>query len=95
MQEDPFGGWGCHGDAHWTPDLVRQWWRERGHLRVWITTKYRRWSVSDRADEREAATGLTDYLTYLADDLADHLRAYIYFLDTGVSPTTNDRLPRL
>jgi hypothetical protein len=95
MQEDPCSGWACDGDANWTPALVRQWWHERGRLRDWITTKYRRWYVSDRAAEREAATGLADYLAYLDGDLPNHLRAYIYFLDTGVSPNSDDRLPPL
>ncbi|WP_426503540.1 hypothetical protein ACPPVO_38780 [Dactylosporangium sp. McL0621] len=59
-QEDPWAGWACDGDAHWTPVLVRQWWRDRPRLREWITTKHRRWSDADRADEREAARSLAD-----------------------------------
>jgi hypothetical protein len=95
MQDDPFGGWACDGDAHWTPSLVREWWRGRHRLHEWITTKHRLWSDSDRADEREAATGLADYLAYLDGDLPDDLRAYAYFLDNGISPTLSDRLPSL
>jgi hypothetical protein len=55
----------------------------------------RRWSVSDPADEREAASGLRDYLAYLDGALADDLRAYIHFLDSGVSPTAGTPLPSL
>jgi hypothetical protein len=110
MAEDPWAGWACDGDARWTPDLVRAWWRDRTRLREWITAKHRQWSVSDRAVEGEAASGLSldrvigegeaavgllDYLAYLDGDLAAHLQAYIYFLDNGVSPTTDDRLPTL
>jgi hypothetical protein len=95
MQEDPFGGWACDGDTHWTPDLVRSWWRDRERLREWITAKHRRWSISDREQERDAADGLTDYLAYLDGDLAADLRAYVYFLDNGASPTAADRLPSL
>ncbi|WP_376808175.1 hypothetical protein [Catellatospora aurea] len=95
MQEDPWAGWACDGDAWWTPSLVRQWWRERGRLRDWITAKYREWSASDRADEREAANGLTDYVAYLDGDLASHLQAYMYFLDNGAGPALGDRLPAL
>lgn len=43
-QEDPWAGWACDGDTHWTPDLVREWWRDRGRLRDWITTKQRQTS---------------------------------------------------
>jgi hypothetical protein len=95
MQEDPWAGWARDGDAHWTPSLVREWWRDRQRLRDWISTKYRRWSVSDRAHEREAANGLTVYLAYLDDGLAGRLQAYVYFLDNGVSPLLGDRLPSL
>jgi hypothetical protein len=94
-QEDPCAGWACDGDTHWTPSLVREWWCDRGRVREWITTKQRRWNVSDRADEREAATGLADYFAYLDGDLADHLQVYCYFLDNHVRPATGDRLPSL
>lgn len=95
MQEDPWAGWACDGDSHWSLNLVREWWRERGRLREWITAKHRRWIVSERADEREAASGLADYLAYLDGDLADHLRGYMFFLDNGVSPAPLDRVPAL
>ena len=95
MQDDPWGGWACDGDTHWTPDLVRSWWRERERLREWINAKHRLWSISDHAPEREAAGGLMDYRTYLDGDLAADLRAYVYFLDNGASPTIDDRLPSL
>jgi hypothetical protein len=94
-QEDPLAGWACDGDIYWTSSLVRAWWRDRGRLREWITTKHRRWSDSDRADEREAATGLVEYLDYLDGDLRDHLQAYCYFLDNRVGPTVGDHLPPL
>ena len=94
-QEDPWAGWACDGDIHWTPSLVREWWRDRGRVRDWITTKQRRWAISVRADEREAATGLADYLAYLDGDLAVHLQVYCYFLDNHVSPAAGDRLPSL
>jgi hypothetical protein len=94
-QEDPWAGWSCDGDAHWTPALVRQWWRDRARLREWITTKHRRWSDSDRADEREAAMGLADYLAYLDGALQGHLQIYSYFLDNRISPAQGDRLPAL
>ncbi|MER7007483.1 hypothetical protein ABT297_31185 [Dactylosporangium sp. NPDC000555] len=94
-REDPWAGWACDGDAYWTPALVRQWWRDRGRLQEWITTKHRRWSDSDRADEREAAGGLVDYLAYLDGALQGHLQIYSYFLDNYISPASGDRLPSL
>jgi len=57
--------------------------------------KYRRWSDSDRADEREAVTGLSDYLAYLDGDPEVHVQAYCYFLDNHVAPVVGARLPSL
>jgi hypothetical protein len=34
--QDPFSGYAWDGDDHWTVDLVRQWWAERGRVRDWI-----------------------------------------------------------
>ncbi|GGM82539.1 hypothetical protein GCM10007977_100030 [Dactylosporangium sucinum] len=36
-QADPYVGWGCDGDTHRTPSLVRDWWRDRDRSRDWIT----------------------------------------------------------
>ncbi|MEV6964419.1 hypothetical protein AB0M47_04825 [Hamadaea sp. NPDC051192] len=95
MQQDPWAGWACDGDAQWSPSLVRGWWRERERLREWITVKHGQWSASTRADEREAAGGLRDYLAYVEGGLADYLRAYMYFLDSGASPAPGERVPEL
>jgi len=70
-------------------------WVGRARVREWITTKHRRWIDSDRADEREAASGLADYLAYLDGALQGHLRIYSYFVDNHISPATGDRLPSL
>ncbi|WP_238009947.1 hypothetical protein KZZ52_34965 [Dactylosporangium sp. AC04546] len=93
--EDPMAGWACDGDAHWTPSLVREWWRDRGRLREWAGRKHREWHDAEHAARREAATGLADYLAYLDGELRDHLRAYMFFLDHRVSPAHPDRLPPL
>jgi hypothetical protein len=95
MEQDPWAGWACDGDSRWTPTLVREWWRDRERLRHWILAKHRVWSESLRPEEREAATGLADYLTYIDGELADHLRIYLYFLDHAHSPAAGDRLPAL
>ncbi|WP_327307121.1 hypothetical protein OG730_29760 [Streptomyces sp. NBC_01298] len=31
--QDPMAGYQCDGDERWTPELVRQWWSERGRVR--------------------------------------------------------------
>ncbi|MGI5243772.1 hypothetical protein [Dactylosporangium sp. CA-139066] len=36
MRDDPWSGWARDGDEHWTPALVRGWWRDRPRLREWI-----------------------------------------------------------
>ena len=95
MEDDPCAGWARDGDEHWTPALVRAWWRERSRLREWIDAKHRSWSVAEQPDAREAAHGLSEYRAYLDGALAGELRVYIYFLDHGTGPVAGDRLPEL
>jgi hypothetical protein len=95
MRQDPWAGWARDGDSRWTADLVREWWQNRSLVREWIAETHNVWVGSDRDDEREAATGLMDYLAYLDNGLAADLRAYIHFLDHGCAPTANDPLPTL
>ncbi|MFE6055996.1 hypothetical protein ACFQ6N_35070 [Kitasatospora sp. NPDC056446] len=38
------GGFAMDGDEHWTAELVRDWWRERGRLRAWATETSGRWA---------------------------------------------------
>lgn len=33
VAQDPMAGYACDGDDHWTPELIRDWWRERGRVR--------------------------------------------------------------
>jgi len=54
---DPFGAYAADGDEHWTLELVRGWWADRGRLVAWIEGVQRRWSSSGRADERDNAVG--------------------------------------
>jgi hypothetical protein len=94
MRQDPWAGWACDGDVHWTPTLVRDWWQERDHLRQWIIAKHDIWADAASPDEREAANGLMDYLAYIDTELANDLRAYMYFLD-GSAPANKELLPQL
>lgn len=34
--QDPFDGYGWDGDEHWTPDLVLDWWDDRGRIEEWL-----------------------------------------------------------
>jgi hypothetical protein len=95
MIGDPWAGWACDGDAYWTPDLVRGWWQDRGRLREWIVGKQQEWGSEGQPTDEHVGAGLTDYLTYLGAGLAEDLRRYIAFLETGRSPAADDRLPTL
>jgi hypothetical protein len=92
---DPFGGYACDGDDHWTLDLMREWWADRARLAAWIDDLQRRWSVSERADERENALGLRDYASYLDQGLEAYLRKYGFWLDNRRTPTPGELLPDL
>lgn len=93
VRQDPFAGWACDGDGHWTVDLVRQWWRERGRVVEWISGEVTEWSTVD--DELGVLTALEDYRQYIEGDLAGHLRAYVFWLDNRRCPTPRDTLPSL
>ncbi|MFZ3497086.1 ferredoxin [Streptomyces sp. 5.8] len=92
---DPFGGYGGDGDAHWTPDLVRGWWRERGRVREWAVALHRSWSVSDGVYEREAADGARAYVEHIDGDLADYLRGYLFWLAEARPARPGEALPAL
>ena len=92
---DPFGGYAADGDEHWTLALVREWWSDRRRLADWIDRVQRRWSLSERYDERENALGLRDYANYLEGGLETDLRDYGFWLDNRRPPLPHERLPEL
>jgi len=92
---DPFGGYAADGDEHWTLDLVREWWSDRGRLAAWIDGLQRRWSASERADERDNAAGLRDFARYLEGQLEQDLRDYGFWLDNRRRPRPDETLPHL
>lgn len=92
---DPFGAYAADGDEHWTLDLVREWWADRGRLAGWIDDAQRRWSTSERAEERDNAAGLRDFARYLDGDLEADLRDYGFWLDNRRSRLPHETLPRL
>ncbi|MFG3001822.1 hypothetical protein [Streptomyces sp. NPDC048340] len=94
-QEDPYRGYACDGDSRWTPETVRDWWRDRGRVTEYLQSLLPRWSSSDRSDEREAAEGLRDFATYITEGLGVDLRKYLFRLEEGCYPKNSGPLPEL
>jgi hypothetical protein len=92
---DPYSGYACGGNEHWTTETVRAWWSDRGRVQEWIGQAIAHWSSSQRQDERKVIHGLRDYAQYIAGDLRQHLREYTFWLDRGRTPLTNEYLPEL
>ncbi|MFF3674825.1 ferredoxin [Streptomyces sp. NPDC002120] len=93
--QDPMQGFQCDGDERWTPELVRDWWRERGRVREFAVALDRSWSVSSQEDKREAAAGARAYAAYIDEGLADHLRGYVFWLAEGRPARGSETLPTL
>ena len=92
---DPMAGYACDGDSRWTPDLVREWWRDRGRVREWAVRLDRAWSASQEEQEREAAGGARAYVAHIDGDLGDRLRHYVFWLAEGHPAGAGETLPRL
>ncbi|MFE2246335.1 ferredoxin [Streptomyces lavendulae] len=90
-----YGAYGGDGDAHWTPGLVRDWWRDRYRVREWAVALDRRWSVSERADRREAAGGARAYVAHIDGELEGYLRGYLFRLQEGRAARPGEALPGL
>ncbi|MEU9163719.1 ferredoxin [Streptomyces sp. NPDC048424] len=93
--QDPMRGFQYDGDERWTPELVRDWWRERGRVREWAAALDRSWSVSSRADQREAAAGARAYVSHIDEGLAEYLRGYVFHLAEGRRAHRDEHLPKL
>lgn len=94
-QEDPYRGYACDGDSRWTPEAVRNWWRDRGRVTEYLESLLPGWSSSDRSDEREAAEGLRDFAAYITEGLGADLRKYLFRLEEGRYPKSSGPLPEL
>ncbi|MFJ6769467.1 hypothetical protein ACIQOV_00555 [Kitasatospora sp. NPDC091257] len=94
-QEDPYRGYACDGDSRWTPEAVRDWWRDRGRVTEYLESLLPGWSSSDRSDEREAAEGLRDFAAYITEGLGADLRKYLFRLEEGHYPKSPGPLPEL
>ncbi|WP_262403494.1 hypothetical protein [Actinomadura sp. CNU-125] len=94
-EEDPFVGYGCDGDEHWTPTTVREWWRDRGRIREYLENHRRAWEEDDARSGQGTAAAARGYAAYLDGELGMHLRVYLFWLEEGRSPAPTDRLPPL
>ncbi|MFG2750994.1 ferredoxin [Streptomyces xanthophaeus] len=93
--DDPMSGYGCDGDEHWTPEAVREWWRDRGRIREYLADRRGVYEADDARHGQGTAAAARDYADYLDGDLAVHLRAYLFRLAEHRPPTATDLLPRL
>jgi len=93
--QDPCCGYGCDGDAHWTPEAVRAWWRDRDEVRLSVNATLAELQAENREEYEEAALGALAYLAYLDDGLEEDLRRYLFRLEEGRYPLDGDALPHL
>ncbi|MGW0779024.1 ferredoxin [Streptomyces sp. NPDC002835] len=94
-EAEAFSGYGCDGDAHWTPAAVREWWRERERIREYLVAGRADWEADDARSGQGVAPAVENYTAYLDGELAAHLRVYLFWLDERRPPTLADRLPEL
>ncbi|MFI5527248.1 ferredoxin [Kitasatospora sp. NPDC051853] len=101
IEEEPWGGYNCDGDQRWTPDLVREWWRDRGRVLEYLRDQSREWERIDTMDPRQhTVEGVRDFAAYItggtdSGSLETDLRTYLYWLEERRSPTPDDLLPDL
>ncbi|WP_171166384.1 ferredoxin [Streptomyces sp. I05A-00742] len=93
--DDPFLGYGCDGDSRWTPETVREWWRDRGRVAQYLSDHRSQWEESDVAAGQGVAAAVRDFKAYLDGELAADLRIYLFRLAEGRPPASGDRLPEL
>ncbi|WP_228836883.1 ferredoxin [Nocardia brasiliensis] len=94
--DDPYGGYACDGDSQWTPAAVRAWWSSRGKVEEHLTELLAEFTKEGaHPDDADVAAGIRDFRTYLATDLENDLRAYVFRLEQGRYPAADDPLPLL
>ncbi|WP_327138801.1 ferredoxin [Nocardia sp. NBC_01327] len=92
---DPFAGYACDGDDHWTLGQIRQWWADRTRLVEWIDRVDHMWSVSDHEYERAHVSAVRAYHHYLEHGLENELREYGFWLEHRRAITPTETLPDL
>lgn len=82
-----FDSYSCDGNAHWTIDLCKEWWKAKSYLIEQLNHP----EVKKTNGGRELL-----YINYLNGEAAIDLRRYCYFLDTNCFPLDeNITLPDL
>ncbi|MFG2879849.1 ferredoxin [Streptomyces sp. NPDC048337] len=99
-QLELYSGYAWDGDEHWTPETVRDWWRDRGRVRQWAVAAAAEWAGYDEepqyfAHYHEAAQGHRDFVAYIDDGLEAHLRGYLFWLEQRREPRPGEALPGL
>ncbi|WP_344027006.1 ferredoxin [Streptomyces luteireticuli] len=89
---DPFLGYGCDGDRRWTPRTVREWWRDRGRIVEYLAGHRRTWEELAARSGQGEDIAVRDFESHLAGGLEADLRAFLFRLEEGRSPTPDDRL---
>ncbi|MEV7585838.1 ferredoxin [Streptomyces erythrochromogenes] len=96
---EPYSGYACDGDDHWTAGSVRDWWRDRGRVRAWaLAAAQEREAEEDpryRGHHEDAARGHRDFVAHIDDGLEAYLRGYLFWLDQRREPRPDEPLPRL
>jgi hypothetical protein len=94
---DPFKGYACDGNDHWTPAQVRAWWHGRKAHKSAIDM-----IVSEVASPELPAAEyalmqpiVSQYLDYRELGIEGDLRRYVFFLEQGAYPGAADELPEL
>ncbi|MFJ8015566.1 ferredoxin [Streptomyces sp. NPDC096339] len=101
IEEEPFGGYNCDGDQRWTPQLVREWWRDRGRVLEYLVDQAHEWGRFDAWMPSQCVVeGVRDFAAYIeggadAGSLEADLRVYLYWLEERRSPAPGDVLPDL
>ncbi|MEU2822783.1 ferredoxin [Streptomyces bacillaris] len=94
-EAEVFRAYGCDGDDRWTPETVREWWRDRARIKEYLATRRPAWEDDDARSGQGTAAAADDYAAYIDGELAAHLRVYLFWLDERRAPTAVDRLPLL
>ncbi|MFD5428347.1 ferredoxin [Streptomyces sp. NPDC127084] len=94
-QAEVFAGYACDGDARWTPEAVRERWRDRTRIKEYLASRRSAWVADDEKSGQGTAAAADVYAAYVDGDLAAHLRVYLFWLDERRSPAPEQTLPPL
>ncbi|MCP3756433.1 ferredoxin [Streptomyces sp. TBY4] len=94
--EEACNGYGHDGDLYWTPERLRDWWRERGQVREWaVGAGWGDWVTRPSDWMNDAAAGARAYVAYMDHGLGDYLRGYLFRQEEGRPARAGEALPVL